>query len=109
MAGDITYADVAMLPRERRDVPSRTPVPGTTSNQLLDIHCFLSCALSLFHFKNCYWIILEECYKMLHAKVMGRAKICNGRSDPHETQIRKANLQLVLLQSSVTVLAPCFK
>ncbi|XP_013224922.2 killer cell lectin-like receptor subfamily F member 1 [Columba livia] len=30
MAGDIMYADVAMLPRERRDVPSRTPVPGNT-------------------------------------------------------------------------------
>ncbi|XP_065482914.1 killer cell lectin-like receptor subfamily F member 1 [Caloenas nicobarica] len=28
MAGDITYADVAMLPRERRDVPSWTPIPG---------------------------------------------------------------------------------
>ncbi|XP_052645330.1 killer cell lectin-like receptor subfamily F member 1 [Harpia harpyja] len=28
MAGDITYADVAMLPRERSHVPSRTSVPG---------------------------------------------------------------------------------
>ncbi|KAM6420255.1 LOW QUALITY PROTEIN: killer cell lectin-like receptor subfamily F member 1 [Pluvialis apricaria] len=28
MAGDITYADVAMLPRERPHVPSRTSVPG---------------------------------------------------------------------------------
>ncbi|KAM9276274.1 killer cell lectin-like receptor subfamily F member 1 [Cariama cristata] len=28
MAGDITYADVAMLPRERPQVPSRTSVPG---------------------------------------------------------------------------------
>ncbi|XP_069719281.1 killer cell lectin-like receptor subfamily F member 1 [Phaenicophaeus curvirostris] len=30
MAGDITYVDVAMLPRERPHVPSRTPVPGNT-------------------------------------------------------------------------------
>ncbi|XP_063178884.1 killer cell lectin-like receptor subfamily F member 1 isoform X1 [Chroicocephalus ridibundus] len=30
MAGDITYADVAMLPRERPNVPSRTSVPGNT-------------------------------------------------------------------------------
>ncbi|XP_059671892.1 killer cell lectin-like receptor subfamily F member 1 [Gavia stellata] len=30
MAGDITYADVAMLPRERPRVPSRTSVPGNT-------------------------------------------------------------------------------
>ncbi|XP_035747984.1 killer cell lectin-like receptor subfamily F member 1 [Egretta garzetta] len=28
MAGDITYADVAMLPRERPHVPSRTSLPG---------------------------------------------------------------------------------
>ncbi|KAM6095321.1 killer cell lectin-like receptor subfamily F member 1 [Chlamydotis macqueenii] len=28
MAGDITYADVAMLPRERPHIPSQTPVPG---------------------------------------------------------------------------------
>ncbi|XP_074907735.1 killer cell lectin-like receptor subfamily F member 1 isoform X3 [Buteo buteo] len=28
MAGDITYADVAMLPRERSHVPSQTSVPG---------------------------------------------------------------------------------
>ncbi|XP_076184908.1 killer cell lectin-like receptor subfamily F member 1 [Aptenodytes patagonicus] len=30
MADDITYADVAMLPRERPPVPSRTSVPGNT-------------------------------------------------------------------------------
>ncbi|XP_028941350.1 killer cell lectin-like receptor subfamily F member 1 [Antrostomus carolinensis] len=30
MAGDITYVDVAMLPRERPHVPSRTSVPGNT-------------------------------------------------------------------------------
>ncbi|KAM6144564.1 killer cell lectin-like receptor subfamily F member 1 [Phoenicopterus ruber ruber] len=30
MAGDITYADVAMLPKERPHVPSRTSVPGNT-------------------------------------------------------------------------------
>ncbi|XP_054668886.1 killer cell lectin-like receptor subfamily F member 1 [Grus americana] len=28
MAGDITYVDVAMLPRERPHIPSRTPVSG---------------------------------------------------------------------------------
>ncbi|XP_061213653.1 killer cell lectin-like receptor subfamily F member 1 isoform X1 [Neopsephotus bourkii] len=28
MAGDITYADVAMLPRERPHIPSQTSVPG---------------------------------------------------------------------------------
>ncbi|KAM6314377.1 killer cell lectin-like receptor subfamily F member 1 isoform 1-T2 [Podargus strigoides] len=30
MAGDITYVDVAMLPRERPHIPSRTSVPGNT-------------------------------------------------------------------------------
>ncbi|XP_051628498.1 killer cell lectin-like receptor subfamily F member 1 [Manacus candei] len=28
MAGDVTYADVAMLPREKPHIPSQTPVPG---------------------------------------------------------------------------------
>ncbi|XP_027638704.2 killer cell lectin-like receptor subfamily F member 1 isoform X2 [Falco peregrinus] len=31
MAGDITYVDVAMLPRERPHIPSRTSVPGNPS------------------------------------------------------------------------------
>ncbi|KAM6321260.1 killer cell lectin-like receptor subfamily G member 1 [Aegotheles albertisi] len=30
MAADITYVDVAMLPRERPQVPSRAPAPGNT-------------------------------------------------------------------------------
>ncbi|XP_075269547.1 killer cell lectin-like receptor subfamily F member 1 isoform X2 [Opisthocomus hoazin] len=30
MAGDITYVDVAMLPKERPHVPARTSVPGNT-------------------------------------------------------------------------------
>ncbi|XP_050180549.1 killer cell lectin-like receptor subfamily F member 1 [Myiozetetes cayanensis] len=30
MAGDVTYADVAMLPREGAHVPSGTPAPGNT-------------------------------------------------------------------------------
>ncbi|XP_054243028.1 killer cell lectin-like receptor subfamily F member 1 [Indicator indicator] len=30
MAGDITYADVAMLPRERQHIPSGTSAPGNT-------------------------------------------------------------------------------